>query len=376
MPESMTALTTRAAVLVESGRPAPFGSSRPIEIIDVDLAAPRATELLVRVEAAGVCHSDLSVVDGSRLRPLPMVLGHEAAGLVVEVGSAVEDIAVGQRVVLVFVPSCGDCSMCRSGRPALCTRAKQANGEGSLLGGGSRLSVDGRRVQHHLGVSGFSELAVVDRASVVPVPDDVPPGVAAMFGCALLTGVGAVRHSGHLRAGETVGVWGLGGVGLSAMLGAVAAGAERVVVFDPAESKRELARRLGATDVLEPGQDLRDVLPDGVDLAVEAVGRAAALRAAFDATAVGGRTVTAGLPAPGQLLELPALTIVAEARTLIGSYMGDAHPPEDIATFVEWWRAGTLPVEALCSGELGLDGLNEAMDRLADGSAVRQIVRP
>jgi alcohol dehydrogenase len=370
----------RAAVLLADDRPRPYAQSRPLEVVELELAPPGPGELLVRVEAAGVCHSDLSVVDGNRPRPLPMVLGHEAAGTVVGVGSGVTDVAEGDRVVLVFVPRCGACAACAGGRPALCQRAAAANTSGELLRGGRRWgALDGTTVHHHLGVSAFSEHTVVDRGSVVVVPSDVPPATAALFGCALLTGVGAVLSTARARPGESVAVFGLGGVGLAAVMGAVLAGAYPVIAVDPVEAKRSLALELGATHALPPDDvaaAVRDLLPDGVQTAVEAVGSAGVLADAWAVTARGGTTVAVGLPHPSQELRVPVVQLVGEARTLVGSYLGDGVPERDLPRLVGLWRAGRLPVERLHSASLSLDDVNVAMDALADGAAVRQVLLP
>ncbi len=366
-------MKTRAAVLTRVGADRPYGASRPLTVAELDLDPPGQGELLVRVAAAGVCHSDLSVVDGNRIRPVPMALGHEAAGTVVEVGPAVAGIRPGQHVVLVFVPSCGTCVHCGSGAPALCTRGAAANGAGTLLSGARRLRWDGAQVHHHLGVSAFSEHVVVDRASAVVIDDDVPWPVAALFGCALLTGVGAVQRTVTVRPGDAVAVFGLGGVGLSAVMGAALAGAYPLVGVDPVPAKRELARQLGATHVLDPADEW-PVAP--VDYAIEAVGSPAVLAAAYAATARGGTTVAVGLPHPSAELRLPALSLVAEARRLVGSYLGSAAPHRDVPRLVALWRAGRLPVQALHTATLPLDAVNEAMDALADGTAVRQVIQP
>jgi alcohol dehydrogenase len=382
---------TRAAVLLADDRPRPYAASRPLEILDLELAPPGTGELLIRVDAAGVCHSDLSVVDGNRPRPTPMVLGHEAAGQVVEVGAGVTDVAVGDRVVLVFVPRCGSCAACAAGTPALCQRAAASNTAGELLRGGRRFgALDGRPINHHLGVSAFAEHAVVDRGSVVVVGDDVPPSTAALFGCALLTGAGAVLNSAGVRPGESVAVLGLGGVGLAAVLGAAVVGAHPVVAVDPVAAKRELALELGATHAVDPtagrGSDdggaegtveqVRDLVPGGVRYAFEAVGSAAVLADAWSVTARGGTTVAIGLPHPSQELRVPAAQLVGEARTLLGSYLGGAVPERDLPRLLDLWRAGRLPVERLHSTSLPLDQVNEAMDALADGRTVRQVLLP
>jgi alcohol dehydrogenase len=370
---------TRAAVLTEVGASQPYASSRPLVVADVDLHGPGDGELLIRVKAAGVCHSDLSVVDGNRVRPLPMALGHEAAGVVAEVGPGVSDVREGDHVVLVFVPACGSCPYCATGTPALCSAGAAANGAGTLLRGARRLRWNGTEIHHHLGVSAFSEYAVVDRVSAVVIPDDVPWDVAALFGCALLTGVGAVCNTVSVRPGESVAVFGLGGVGLSAVMGAAVAGAMPIIAVDPVPAKRDLARALGATAALDPGEVAAawfDLVPGGVRYAVEAVGNPAVFAAAVASTGRGGTTVAVGLPHPAAELRVPALPIVAEAKTLVGSYMGSAVPRRDIPRLIGLWRAGRLPVERLHTGSLPLDEINEAMDALAGGEVIRQVIQP
>ncbi len=369
-----------SVVLTASGLPRPFAASNPVELVELDLAAPGPGELLVRVEAAGLCHSDLSVVDGSRPRPLPMALGHEAAGLVEEVGPGVADVQVGDRVVLVFVPSCGACPECSSGAPALCRRGAASNTAGELLRGGRRLSRDGEPVHHHLGVSAFSSHVVVDRGSAVVVPHYLPGQTAALFGCALLTGAGAVESTVQVRPGDSVAVVGLGGVGLSAVMAAASCGAAPLVAIDPLEAKRSLALELGATHAFAPGPEaveaVRDLTSGGARYVVEAVGHEHAMADAFAMTGRGGATVLVGLPHPSRMLSVPAVQVVAEARRVLGSYMGSASPQRDIPRLVELWRAGRLPVEKLTSDVLTLADTPRALDALADGTAVRQLLLP
>lgn len=373
-------MRTRSAVLLASDRSRPYEETRPVEVLDLELDPPGPGELLVRVDAAGLCHSDLSVVDGNRPRPTPMALGHEAAGQVIEVGAGVADVAEGDRVVLVFVPRCGTCEQCAEGRPALCVPAAASNSSGELLRGGRRLrTAEGQPVNHHMGVSAFSEHAVVDRGSVVVVPDDVPPTTAALFGCALLTGAGAVLSTASVRPGESAAVFGLGGVGLAAVLGAVVAGAYPIVAVDPVEEKRELALELGATHALAPdagAEGVRDLVTGGVHHAFEAVGSAKVLSTAWDATARGGKTVGVGLAHPAEVLSVSAVQLVGEARTLMGSYLGGGVPQRDIPRLMELWRAGHLPVERLHTASRELTDINTCMDRLADGEGVRQVLLP
>src|SRR4051794_15884135 len=244
----------RGAVLEEIGRNRPYTESKPLSVGELDLATPGDTELLVRIEAAGLCHSDLSVVDGNRVRPVPMLLGHEGAGIVEAVGSAISDVTVGQRVVMTFLPRCGDCTACATDGLAPCLAGSAANGTGTLLSGGARLTRDGVPVLHPLGVSAFAPHAVVDRRSIVPVDADVPPVVASLLGCAVLTGGGAVLNAGRPKPGSTVAVVGMGGVGMAAMLTALAHDDVRVIAVDQVPDKLDRALALGAHEAHRPDQ--------------------------------------------------------------------------------------------------------------------------
>lgn len=362
----------RGAVLERIGSPRPYAESRPISIAEVDLLPPGAGELQVRIEAAGVCHSDLSVVDGNRVRPTPMLLGHEAAGIVERIGGDVADLTVGQRVVMTFLPRCGHCAACATDGLTPCEPGSAANAAGTLLGGGMRLSRGDHQLYHHLGVSGFATHAVVHRTSVVPLPDDVPAPVAALLGCAVLTGGGAVLNVGRPQPGQTVAVVGLGGVGMAAVMTALAHDDVRVIAVDQLAEKLTAASALGAHETYAP----QAAADGGVQAAVvvEAAGHPAALQTAIELTAPGGRTVTVGLPPPDARISVAPLGFVAEGRSLIGSYLGSAVPSRDIPRFVELWRSGRLPVEALVSSTIKLDDINSAMDCLADGKAVRQLI--
>jgi Zn-dependent alcohol dehydrogenase len=369
----------RGAVLREMGLPAPYAESRPLEIAELELAPPGPGELLVRVGAAGLCHSDLSVIDGSRPRVMPMVLGHEAAGEVAEVGAGTDGFEPGDRVVMSFVPACGLCEACRSGRPPLCDPGAAANVSGALLGGERRwIDPGGGELHHHLGVSAFAEHVVVSARSAVRVDPSLPHEIAALFGCAVLTGVGAVVNAAEVRMGERVAIFGLGGVGLAALLGARAAGAETIVAVDVVPAKLELAKELGATDAVEAGDGavelVRAATGGGADKTIETVGSERVLFDAYEATRRGGTTVTVGLPHPSRMLSIPAVSLVAEERTLKGSYLGTSVPAVDIPRYIALYRAGQLPVERLLTHRLSLDEVNEGFDRLAGGEAVRQAI--
>ncbi|MDT5168726.1 MAG: hypothetical protein QOD02_2053 [Mycobacterium sp.] len=365
-------LQIRGAVLEHIGSSRPYADSRPITVTDVQLAPPGADELQVRIEAAGVCHSDLSVVDGNRVRPTPMLLGHEAAGIVERIGDGVSDLAIGQRVVMTFLPRCGHCAACVTDGLTPCQPGSAANNAGTLLGGGMRLSRGDGAIYHHLGVSGFSTHAVVNRASVVPVDRDIPPPVAALLGCAMLTGGGAVLNVGRPQPGQTVAVVGLGGVGMAAVMTALSYAGVHVVAVDQLPEKLAGARTLGAHETYTP-QEATDAAVKAA-VVVEAAGHPAALETAIGLTGPGGRTITVGLPPPDARISVSPLGFVAEGRSLIGSYLGSAVPARDIPRFVELWRSGRLPVESLVSSTITLDDINAAMDHLADGTAVRQVI--
>ena len=369
----------RAAVLDKMGAEAPYAKSKPLRIAELDLDPPGRGEVLVRVVAAGLCHSDLSVINGDRPRPMPMALGHESAGVVEALGEDVDDMAVGDHVVMVFMPSCGHCIPCAEGRPALCEPGAAANGAGTLLKGGRRLHCDGMDINHHLGVSGFATHCVVSRRSVVKVDPELPLDEAALFGCAVLTGVGAVVNTGRMQPGETAAVIGLGGVGLSSVLGAVASGARQIIAIDLSDDKLGLARQIGATHTVnardaDAAEQVREISKGGVDFAFEMAGAVRAMELAYKITKRGGTTITAGLPPPGAALPLPLVQLVAEERTVKGSYIGTCVPTRDIPRFVALYRAGKLPVDRLMSGKLRLDDINEGFDRLHEGKAVRQVI--
>jgi Zn-dependent alcohol dehydrogenase len=368
----------RAAVLRVMGAQPPYSVSRPLEIEELELKPPGPGEVQVRVRAAGLCHSDLSVIDGSRPRVMPMALGHEAAGEVVALGADVHRFAVGDHVVLAFVPVCGRCRPCLSGRGALCEPGAAANAAGTLLSGEVRWHDATRaRVYHHLGISAFAEQIVVSDRSAIKIDPDLPFEIAALFGCAVLTGAGAVMNALDIQPGDSVAVFGLGGVGLAAVMAAAAAGAD-VIAVDRVTDKLTLARELGARRVLSADSGVVDAIREmsngGADHVLETVGSAAVLEQAYAATHRGGTTVTMGLPHPQEMLSIPAVSLVAEERTLKGSYLGSSVPEHDIPKLIAQFRAGRLPVEKLLTHRIGFEELNEGFDRLARAEAVRQVL--
>lgn len=372
-------MKTRAAILVRSGDTAPYAKSRPLEVADVDLDPPGPGEVLVRMRAAGLCHSDLSVIDGNRPRPLPMVLGHEGAGVVEELGGGVTDLRVGDHVVTAFVPSCGHCEPCDIGRPALCEPGAASNGAGTLLSGARRLHRAGADLNHHLGVSAFAEYATVARNSLVKIDSALRFDEAAVFGCAVITGTGAVINTAQMPTERTAAVIGLGGVGLSAVLGARYQNARTLIAIDLSDAKLELARELGATHTFnarDPDclERIRELTKGGVEYVFEMAGSQRAMELAVKITRRGGMTVTAGLPHPSVMLPMSQVTLVAEERTLKGSYLGSCVPSRDIPRYIEWYQAGRLPVNRLLSETLALDDINAGFDRLAGGETIRQVI--
>ena len=367
-------MKTTAAVLDEVGRAQPYGETRPLRLATLELDPPRPGEMLVRIDAAGLCHSDLSVINGDRPRPMPMALGHEAAATVEVLGDPDDQrFRVGDRVVLSFLPACGACVACASGESYMCANGAAANARGELLGGGRRLHDPAGDVHHHLGVSAFATHAVVDCRSAVRINRDVPAEIAALFGCAVLTGVGAVLNSARLRPGESVAIYGLGGVGLAALLGAVVGGGNPIIAIDPVAEKRALALDLGAAAALAPGDETGIAPPD---LVVETVGKATVLERAYALARRGGRVVTVGLPHPDERFSIPAVSLVGDGKTIIGSYLGSSVPARDIPRYIGLWRAGRLPVERLLTSISPLSDINGLFDTLASGRAVRQIVTP
>ncbi len=352
---------------------------KPLTIEEVELDEPGKEEVLVKIKAAGLCHSDLSVIDGNRPRPLPMALGHEAAGEIVQVGPDVKDFAVGDHVVFAFLPSCGHCIYCQTGRPAICAPGAKANNDGTLLGGGRRIHKNGEYYYHHLGVSGFSDYAVASVYSLVKIDKDYPFEIAALFGCAVMTGVGAVVNTANTKAGDSVLVVGLGGVGLSAILGAKAVGASKIIGADISKYKRESAAAFGAHETIDSSasdslETIQTMTNGGVDISVEFAGAMPALDYAFNATKRGGTTVTGALPHPDARLSLNPLTLVGQEKTLKGCYLGSCVPMRDIPAFLNLYKTDRLPVDKLISHRLKLEDINEGFERLASGDAIRQVI--
>lgn len=369
----------RSAVLHNSPVERPYAKTRPLSLDTLQLDAPGTDEVLVKIAAAGLCHSDLSVMNGDRPRPTPMALGHEAAGVVAECGPGVTGLAVGDHVIMVFMPSCGHCAPCAEGRAALCEPGAASNNKGELLGGGVRMHIGDEDVFHHVGVSAFSEYAVVSARSLVKIDKDLPLDKAAVFGCAVLTGMGAVVNTAAVRPGQSVAVVGLGGVGLSGVLGAIAAGAADVIAVDIDDSKLAFARELGATATInsrdaDAVERIKAMTSGGVHAAIETAGVEPAFDLAYNITRRGGQTVTASLANPSVNLSIQQVRIVGEERTIRGSYLGGGVPSRDVPRYIALYKQGRLPVDKLITSSGPLDDINQAFDLLAEGKTIRHII--
>ncbi|MEU2949882.1 Zn-dependent alcohol dehydrogenase [Streptomyces xanthochromogenes] len=355
----------RAAVLPAVGS--------PLEITDIDLPAPGPGQVRVRLAAAGVCHSDLSLTNGTMRVPVPAVLGHEGAGTVVAVGEGVTSVAPGAEVVLNWAPSCGSCHPCSLGEVWLCVNA--LNGAGSVYAH----TADGTELHPGLNVAAFAEETVVAENCLIPLPAGIPLTEAALLGCAVLTGYGAVHHSAKVRQGETVAVFGAGGVGLATLQAARIAGAGQIIAVDVSPDKEGLAREAGATDFVVASEttakDIRRLTGgQGTDVAVECVGRAVTIRTAWESTRRGGRTTVVGIGGKDQQVTFNALEIFHWGRTLAGCVYGNCDPAADLPVLADHIRAGRLDLDSLVSERIPLAGIPAAFDSMLAGKGGRALV--
>ncbi|MEU3255330.1 zinc-binding dehydrogenase [Streptomyces sp. NPDC006997] len=359
-------MVVRAAVVSAVGA--------PLEITEIELPDPGPGQLRVRLAAAGVCHSDLSLSNGTLRVPVPAVLGHEGAGTVTAVGEGVTAYAPGDTVVLNWAPSCGECPACARGEVWLCADA--LSGAANVH---ARRASDGAALHPGLNVAAFAEETVIPVRCALPVPAGVPLTDAALLGCAVLTGYGAVHNSAKVRAGETVAVFGVGGVGLAALQAARIAEASRIIAVDVSPEKEELARAAGATDyVLASDTTPREIRAltgkQGVDVAVECVGRAVTIRAAWESTRRGGRAVVVGIGGKDQQVTFNALEIFHWGRTLTGCVYGDSDPARDLPVIGEHIRAGRFDLSALVTERIALDGIPAAFENMVAGKGGRALV--
>lgn len=368
---SARTLSAQAAVLRTVGE--------PFEVIDVALQAPRDGEVLVRIEAAGVCHSDYLYATGKLIHPLPVILGHEGAGSVEAVGDGVHSVRVGDHVVPLWRSSCGRCEYCSMGRAPLCSAGRQMRATGTLLDGTSRIEIAGEPAHHFLGVSCFAQYAVVPESALLAIPSDIPMPVAAIASCSVLTGFGAVLNAGRMSAGDVVAVIGAGGVGIAAVATATLAGASRVVVVEPNANRRAFAASFGATDLIdsneaESGQAILETLNEGVDLAIEAAGDPPAIRLATDLLRPGGTAVLVGGHVADTDGTFAARDLIVDEKTVVGSIFGSSRPAADFKRIFALYRAGRLPLERMLGGSYPLKRINDAYAELSGGRSQGRLI--
>ena len=356
------------------------GFNEPLKLEDVALQDPQAHEVLVKIVATGICHSDLSVIEGKFLPMLPVVLGHEAAGIVESVGSGVTQVAKGDHVILSFIPACGFCGYCSTGRPQLCQEGMQRVMMGAMADGTSRLSTKGESVFHFLGLSSFAEYAVVHEAAAIKIPDDMPLDKACLIGCGVMTGVGAAINTAGVKPATTVAVIGCGGVGLNAIQGSALAGARTIVAVDVLDNKLEMARRFGATHTVnakkENALDRIQAYTEGLgaDYSFEVIGHPDTVALAFDALRPGGLCVVVGVaPLDAQFIVTPMALM--QEKAMKGCIYGSARPRVDMPHFIELYRSGRLKLDELISRTYKLEQINEAFDALREGTVARSVIQ-
>lgn len=370
-----------AAVMYEQGLPAPYAESQPFRIEEVELEGPGEGEVLVEVRAAGLCHSDLSVVAGLRKRTLPVVGGHEGAGIVREVGRGVTRLKPGDHVVMTVASGCGHCRPCVFSRPALCDSVSASRSKGLLWNGARKLAHRGEPVYHYSAISSFAQYAVTVPDTLIKADPDIPLDVAAMFGCAVVTGAGAVFNAAQVRPGQNVAVFGLGGVGLNAVMAAKISGASEIIGIDLHDSKFPLARELGCTrtiSALDPKlvETVRDLTQGGVDFAFEVSGAKPAMAAANAITRKAGEVICVGLGATNDMYQYAHAMLVSEEKAFRGSLMGSGIAVRDVPIYLKYFQEGRMPVDRLKSGTMGFGDLNVALDQLDRGEVVRQVLLP
>ncbi|UGB37906.1 S-(hydroxymethyl)glutathione dehydrogenase/class III alcohol dehydrogenase [Frateuria soli] len=369
-------MKSRAAVAWEAGK--------PLSIEEVDLAGPKAGEVLVRIVATGVCHTDAFTLSGADPEGLfPAILGHEGGGIVEEVGEGVTTLAVGDHVIPLYTPECGTCEYCRSGKTNLCQRIRATQGQGLMPDGTSRFSKDGRMIHHYMGTSTFSEYTVLPEIAVAKINKAAPLEKVCLLGCGITTGIGAVLNTARVEPGASVAVFGLGGIGLSVVQGAVMAKAGRIVVVDTNPAKFEMARMLGATDFVNPKdypdtpiqQVIVELTGGGVDYSFECIGNVEVMRSALECCHKGwGESVIIGVAGAGQEIRTRPFQLVT-GRVWRGSAFGGVKGRSQLPGYVDRYLAGEIRIDEMVSQELPLERINEAFDAMHEGRVIRSVIR-
>src|SRR5436190_7432670 len=356
--------------------------NEPLEIQELDLEAPRAGEIRVRMGASGVCHSDLSIQNGTLMGAFPMVLGHEGAGIVQELGEGVTNVAVGDHVVVSWVPQCGSCFYCKKGQGFLCEAGAMAMATGGLLDGSTRFSRAGEPVKQMACSGTFSEQAVIPAIGAVKIPDDVPLEIGALIGCGVLTGVGAALNTANIREGDTVAVVGCGGVGLNVIQGARIAGAAEIIAIDMVPNKLDMAKEFGATTLVNAsdgdptGKVMELTQQRGVDVAFEVIGLKQTIEQTLMMTRRGGEAVLVGVPRMEVMLELPAFFgVVLMSKTIKGCWYGSSNVQKDVPRLLELYKNGELKLDELISRRIGVEDVNDAFTAMEAGEVARSVIQ-
>lgn len=367
-------ITSRAAVA--------FAAGKPLEIIDVSVAPPKAGEVLVRLVATGVCHTDAFTLSGADPEGLfPTILGHEGAGVVEAVGTGVTSVAVGDHVIPLYTPECGQCKFCRSGKTNLCQAIRATQGQGLMPDGTSRFSVNGDPIFHYMGTSTFSEYTVLPEIALAKINKAAPLDKVCLLGCGVTTGIGAVLNTAKVEPGSTVAVFGLGGIGLSVIQGAVLAKAERIIAIDINTDKFEMARQLGATDCINPkdySNSIQEVIVEltegGVDYSFECIGNTEVMRSALECCHKGwGESVIIGVAGAGQEISTRPFQLVT-GRVWRGSAFGGVKGRSQLPGYVDDYLQGRIEIDSMVTYTMGLDDINKAFDLMHDGKAIRSVI--
>ena len=367
-------MKVKAAVAWEPGR--------PLEVEDIDLEGPRAGECLVKLAATGVCHTDAYTLSGKDPEGLfPVVLGHEGAGVVVEVGAGVRSLAAGDHVIPLYIPECRECKYCLSGKTKLCVRIRETQGKGLMPDRTSRLRARGKVLHHYMGTSTFAEYTVVPEIALAKVRSDAPLDRICLLGCGVTTGIGAVLHTAKVEPGSSVAVFGLGGIGLSVIQGAVLAGAERIIGIDTNPRKFQLAKQLGASEFINPSETadvagaIVSMTDGGVDYSFECIGNVEVMGQALACTQRGwGQSIVIGVAGAGQEIHARPFLLVT-GRSWRGTAFGGTKGRTQLPRFVDRYLAGKIKLDEMVTAELPLERINEAFERMHDGSAIRTVIK-
>lgn len=368
--------------MIRSRAAVAWAPGQPLEVTEIDVAPPHAGEVLLQVVATGVCHTDAYTLSGADPEGLfPAVLGHEGGAIVVEIGPGVTSVAVGDHVIPLYTPECGSCKFCRSGKTNLCQAIRTTQGQGVMPDGTSRLFKDGRMLHHYMGTSTFSEYTVLPEIAVAKINQEAPLEKVCLLGCGVTTGIGAVRHTAKVEPGSTVAVFGLGGIGLAVVIGAVMAGAARIIGIDVNPEKFAIAHQLGATDCINPRefdapiqQVILELTEGGVDYSFECIGNVEVMRAALESCHKGwGESTIIGVAGAGEEISTRPFQLVT-GRVWRGSAFGGVKGRSQLPGFVEEFQQGLIPLDTFITHTMGLEQINHAFELMQQGKSIRSVI--